>query len=246
MKKGLLLLLAALLSAPAYSQMMDAARRKLEAAVRRSEAACSTVTCFQDAVYRKNFRRVEKTLARYADTNRANEFLFSGVELDGQRISLLEYLVVNKHIAEAQNVFDYYYPSAFGGDLRDDPLDNLLEKMALAKGDPARLAFARRILSSPLVVSVSERTFMYAVSQADDAEGFAYMKLLASKRIGGINASRRDEAGYRMPYVFGSDLRDAEDVVNNSLKFERNPEKISWLNKTKDFIRRGYRFGRGL
>ena len=242
MKKGLIFCLPVLLAGVSFAQNNTAAQnvnRAVTRAVKRvSQAVCKTEKCFKDAVEKDNYRLVENTLKRYAGTELGADFIHMRFDVNGAEVLLPEYLVANGKIAQARQLFDYYYLYCSRYDYHsqeDDGVDNLLEKLVFAKGNPARMGFAKDLLNKYTTVAVSNRTLQYAVTQAKDAEGYAYVQLLLTKAVGGINTSRRDRLSYRTPYALGTHW-NMRDVMDNELKFEKNPEKRKWLRKTQQLL----------
>ena len=220
MKKALIFCLPFVFSGLAFAQsgvQTKSVNGAVSRAVKRAfQAVCKTEKCFKEAVEKDNYRLVENTA----------------------QVLLPEYLVANGKISQARELFDYYYLHCSRFDYHsqeDDGVDNLLEKLVFAKGNPARMGFAKDLLNKYTTVAVSNRTLQYAVTQAKDAEGYAYVELLLTKSVGGINTSQRDRLSYRTPYALGTHW-NMRDVMSNEFKFEKNPEKIKWLKKTQQLL----------
>lgn len=242
MKKALIFCLPFVFSGLAFAQsgvQTKSVNGAVSRAVKRAfQAVCKTEKCFKEAVEKDNYRLVENTLKRYAGTELGADFIHMRFDVNGAQVLLPEYLVANGKISQARELFDYYYLHCSRFDYHsqeDDGVDNLLEKLVFAKGNPARMGFAKDLLNKYTTVAVSNRTLQYAVTQAKDADGYAYVELLLTKSVGGINTSQRDRLSYRTPYALGTHW-NMRDVMSNEFKFEKNPEKIKWLKKTQQLL----------
>lgn len=240
MKKYIALILCVFVSGIAIAKQPLPAD-KLDSALKKEVAkACDSSECYVKALKEKNYQLVENTLAKYIDTADRNDYVYATAKVGDADVTTLEYLIYTAELAQARKLFnEYLNPIIFSANQLGDIL---LEKLVFQKNNPDRDAFAKDILNSPLMPTVSSRTLKYAVTQANDEPGFKYVELLTKKTIIPTNEQvdkRRNRVGVRNPYTLPISLRTALDVAEHEIKFaQRNREDTTWLKKTRDLLKK--------
>ncbi|MDO5765644.1 MAG: hypothetical protein Q4P84_08105, partial [Elusimicrobiales bacterium] len=123
------------------------------------------------------------------------------------------------------------YASFYEGD-KKGLADNLLEKLSVRHDIDRKTELVQTILSSFGLEKVSNRTFLYIVSEATDESGHHFARLVADKKGASIYTGRRDSENYPMPYVL-SGTEDVCVVLSNRLSGTLTDGQRIWLKKTK-------------
>lgn len=194
---------------------------------------CSASQDFDQAVKQRDFRRIENTLLHAQDKSSLQKWLRRGVKVQGRTVSVPEYLVATAKKGETDGLKRLLsiYASFYEGD-KKGLADNLLEKLSVRHDIDRKTELVQTILSSFGLEKVSNRTFLYIVSEATDESGHHFARLVADKKGASIYTGRRDAENYPMPYVL-SGTEDVCVVLSHRLNGTLTDGQRIWLKKTK-------------
>ncbi len=232
MKKNILLLFVFMFGALVGANA-SIVRRSVEQKV---TGVCLTQREFDAAVQQRDFRRIENTLLRAQTKADQQKWLRRAVKAQGRVISVPEYFVATAGKGETAGLKRVLalYGSFYAGD-KQGAADNLLEKLAVRHDVERKMELVQTIFSAFGINKISNRTFLYIVSEATDQSGYQFARFVANKKGAACYTDRRDTDNYPMPYA----LTGAEDVcrvLSDRLNADLTDSQRIWLKKTKELF----------
>lgn len=203
---------------------------------RTVSAICATSQDFDEAVKQRDFRRIENTLLHTQNQSSLRKWLRRGVKVQGRTVSVPEYFVATAKKGETDGLKKLLsvYGAFYEGDKKGFA-DNLLEKLSGRRHIDRKMELVQMIFSSFGLERVSNRTFLYIVSEATDESGYHFARFVADKKGASIYTGRRDAENYPMPYVL-SGTEDVCVVLSNRLSGTLTDAQWTWLKKTKELF----------
>lgn len=206
------------------------------AGVGYSQKPCLSEREFDSAVQKRELKRIINTYTSARSRETMIKWLHRGVKVNGRVVSVPEYLVATARTHETKELKQLLsvYADFYDGD-KKGLADNLLEKLAVRHEPADRMELVRTIFDAFGLEKISNRTFLYIVSEGTDESGYQYARFVADKRGGVVNTSRRDTENYPMPYVL-NEKEDVCSVLSDRLGSALSSSQQDWLWKTKNLF----------
>lgn len=231
--KKIIILLLAFITGTVPSVSASSLRFRVEKSV---VASCHTRQEFDEAVQKRDFRRLENTLLNTRDKASLQQWLRRGVLAQGRTVSVPEYFIATAKAGETDRLKEFLsvYANLYDGD-KKGLADNLLEKLALRHQVERKMELVQTIFTSFGLEKISNRTFLYIISEATDESGYQYARFAANKRGSSIFTGRRDAENYPMPYSLdGSE--EVCSVLAARLSGNITDSQYNWLKRTKELF----------